>query len=184
VVKYSVINSRRTYTRGIEFPLVRRARQRAVRRRPGVSALTDNGLAGQNCPTHLPWSEEVAMRLRSVFLLALAVLLFDATWTRFAADPPPPNMSVIGWIIPISGENTNCPVATHDLRECPSIPPSLYSGYYLVFEKGFDNGWRKDNIDNIWANVLGDLDLNTCAPYRLIHVRRLAKTRLIPPPCA
>jgi hypothetical protein len=121
------------------------------------------------------------MRLRPVVLLALAVLLFDATWTRFAADPPPPaNMSVVGWIIPISGENTNCPVATHDLRECPSIPPNAYYGYYLVIEKGIVNGWRKDNM---WANVLGDLDLNTCAPYRLIHVRRLAKTELFPLPC-
>jgi hypothetical protein len=122
------------------------------------------------------------MRLRPAFLLAFALLLFDATWTRFAADPPPPpNISAIGWVIPLSGEDTNCPVATHDLRGCPSIPPSAFSGYYLVFEKGIGNGWRQDNN---WANVLGDLDLNTCAPYRLIRVRRLTKTDLIPLPCA
>ena len=116
------------------------------------------------------------MRLRPVFLLPLVVLLLDATWTRFAADPPPPpNISAIGWIIPVSGANANCPVATHDLRGCPSIPPNPFSGFYLVV-----HGSGKDNM---WANVLGDLDLNTCAPYRLIHVRRVAKTDVIPNPC-
>jgi hypothetical protein len=39
--------------------------------------------------------------------------------------------------------------------------PSLYSSYYLVFEKEIGS-----------------------APYRLIRVRRLAKTDLIPLPCA
>jgi hypothetical protein len=29
----------------------------------------------------------------------------------------------------------------------------------------------------------GNLDLDTCAPYTLIHVRRVAKADLIPPPC-
>jgi hypothetical protein len=71
-------------------------------------------------------------------------------------------------------------VATHDLRGCPSIPPTAYSGYYLVKEKGTGNGWQQDTT---WANVLGDLDLVTCAPYRLIRVRRLAKTDVIPNPC-
>jgi hypothetical protein len=119
--------------------------------------------------------EEVSMRLRSVFLLAFAVLLLDAAWTRFAADPPPPNtISEVGWITPISPENTNCPVATHDLRSCRSLTPS----HYLVFEKA--KGSAKKHI---WANVLGTLDPDTCAPYELIHVRRLAKTDVIPRAC-
>jgi hypothetical protein len=128
-------------------------------------------------------SEEVAMRLRPGFLLGLAVLLLDATWTRFAADPPPPgNFKGIGWISPISGENTNCPVATHDLRGCPSIPPNAGTGYYLVSDKGLLHGRRQDNM---WEVVLGDLDLNTCAPYSLIHVQRLEKPPrgVFPPPC-
>ena len=115
------------------------------------------------------------MRLRAVFLLTFAVLLLDAARTRFAADPPPPiNFSAIGWITPISPEDTNCPAATHDLRSCPSLTPA----YYLVFEKANDGP-----NDQLWANVLGDLDVDTCAPYSLIHVRRVAKTKLIPPPC-
>lgn len=116
------------------------------------------------------------MRLRAILLLAFAVLLLHAAQTRFAADPPPPsNISAIGWITPISPENTNCPVATHDLRECPSLSP----GYYLVIEK--TNGWAK--IQG-WGAVRGALDLDACAPYKLIHVRRLVKkTEVPPPPC-
>jgi hypothetical protein len=53
------------------------------------------------------------MRLRAVFLLAFAMSLLDAAWTRFAADPPPPiTYTDVGWITPISTEDTNCPVAT------------------------------------------------------------------------
>jgi hypothetical protein len=47
---------------------------------------------------HSPFlSEEVAMRLRPVLLLALAVLLLDATWTRFAASAEP-------WLWLLSGD--------------------------------------------------------------------------------
>jgi hypothetical protein len=115
------------------------------------------------------------MRLRAVFLLAFAMSLLDTAWTRFAADPPPPiTYTDVGWITPISTEDTNCPVATHDLRSCPSLTPHAY----LVFEK------RKGSPNQqIWAKVLGDLDLDTCAPYRLIHVRRVAKTDLVPHGC-
>jgi hypothetical protein len=116
------------------------------------------------------------MRLRAILLLAFALLLLHAARTRVAADPPPPSIiSAIGWITPISPENTSCPVATHDLRECPSLPP----GYYLVIEK--TNGWAKIGG---WGTVRGALDLDTCAPYSLIHVRRLAKkTEVFPLPC-
>jgi hypothetical protein len=115
------------------------------------------------------------MRLRAALLLAFAVSLLDAAWTRFAADPPPPgSFSAIGWITPVSPEHTNCPVATHDLRSCPSLTPA----YYLEFEKP-----KETPNDQIWAKVLGDLDVDTCAPYNLIHIRRVAKTKLTPPPC-
>ena len=113
------------------------------------------------------------MRLRAAFLLAFTVLLLDAARSRLVADPPPDNVSVVGWITPIPG-NTNCPVATHDLRSCLSIP----SFTYLVFEKA--NGSIKDHA---WGKVGGFLDLNTCAPYTLIHVRRVGKTDIVPPPC-
>jgi hypothetical protein len=116
------------------------------------------------------------MRLRAILLLAFAVLLLHAARTRLAADPPPrSNISAIGWITPISPENTNCPVATHDLRDCPSVPP----GHYLVIEK--TTGWAKIRG---WITVRGALDLDACAPYKLIRVRRLARqTEVLPPPC-
>ena len=115
------------------------------------------------------------MRLRAILLLAFAVLLLHAARTRVAADPPPPSIiSAIGWITPTSSENTNCPVATHDLRSCPSLRPSAY----VVFEKAKGSTNRQ-----IWAKVLGNMDLVTCAPYTLIHVRRAAKTDIVPPPC-
>ena len=116
------------------------------------------------------------MRLRAILLLAFAVLLLHVARTRVAADPPPPsNISAIGWITPISPENTTCPVATHDLRECPSLSP----GYYLVIEK--TNGWAKTSG---WGTVRGALDLDAGAPYKLIHVSRLAKkTEVLPHAC-
>ena len=125
------------------------------------------------------------MRLRAVIMLSLTVLLFDATWTRFAADPPPPgNYSAGGWVLPISGENTKCPVATHDLRGCPSIPPNEFVGYYLLIDEHLlsENGWKQSGM---WGSVLGDLDLYSCSPYRLIRVRRLEKPPhgVFPPPC-
>ncbi len=116
------------------------------------------------------------MRLRVILLLGFAALLFHAARARLAADPPPPiNISVPGWITPIPWENTNCPVATHDLRSCPSLP----GGHYLVIEK--TNGWGKIRG---YGTVHGALDLDTCAPYKLIHVRRLSKKTAVPPlPC-
>jgi hypothetical protein len=116
------------------------------------------------------------MRLRAVLLLAFAVLLLHPAGTRFAADPPPPSdISAIGWITPISLEDSNCPIATHDLRECRSLAP----GYYMVIEK--TRGWAKISG---WGTVRGTLDLDACAPYKLIHVRRLMKkTEVLPPPC-
>ena len=115
------------------------------------------------------------MRLRTVFLLTFAVSLLDTAWTRFAADPPPPiTYTTFAWITPIAPEDTNCPVATHDLRSCPSLTPSAY----VVFEKAKGSTNRQ-----IWAKVLGNMDLVTCAPYTLIHVRRAAKTDIVPPPC-
>ena len=98
------------------------------------------------------------MRLRAILLLAFAVLLLDAARTRFAADPPPPsNISAIGWITPISPENTNCPVATHDLRECPSLSP----GYYLVIEK--TNGWAK-RPRGLGPGCMRAVQVDSCPP--------------------
>jgi hypothetical protein len=115
------------------------------------------------------------MRLRAVFLLAVAALLCDAALTRLAADPPRSLLSAVGVIIPVPAGDTNCPSATHTLRFCPDLPSSLY----LAFDKG------KGRVNNQrgYVTVSGEADLEACPPYTLLHVKRIAFNDTPPPPC-
>ena len=108
------------------------------------------------------------MRLRAVYLLAIVALLSDATRTRLAADPKPPDpVEAAGVIFKLVPEDTRCPAATHVMKYCNNDP-----GTFLAFD---NTNQRHNNLPAGYCTVLGDEDFEACPPYRLVHVRNVGK---------
>ena len=153
----------------LEIAAAAGALTRSSIRMRGAFFLTEFSAGVDNRPTEVP------MRWRVVLLLAFWTLLCNADPPRLAADTPPPSISVHGVITPIAVGDTNCPVATNALYECGGVPPSAY----LVFDKG-----KAHAKSCRYSRIIGYEDLNACPGYRLIHVQRVAKPLVPPPPCA
>ena len=103
-------------------------------------------------------------------ILAVACLLVDATATRVIADH---EVDVIQ--VGVLFADTSCPAATHKLVDCPyyTTAPSAY----LVMEQ---QKGKPRNLENLWVLVIGVEDAVTCAPTRLIRVRTIERSPLIP----
>ena len=116
------------------------------------------------------------MRLRAVWLIAVAVLGLSFAPTRLAADPPQYPASALGYIVPVASDDTRCPAATHALVYCPGLTP-----IYLLFDKAKGRG-NNSNVNPVVV-VRGDLDPAACPPFTLMHVGQVARYEGVPIPC-
>ncbi len=109
-------------------------------------------------------------KLAVSIMLAVACLLVDATETRLIADP---EVDVVQ--VGVLFADTSCPAATYKLVDCPyySTAPSAYLA--IERQKG-----KPKNLENTWVLVIGVEDAVTCAPTRLIRVRSIERSPIIP----
>jgi hypothetical protein len=132
----------------------------------------------ENKPTIRPLFEEVAMRQRAFVLLALAALVLNASRTRLAADPKPPEVpTAAGVIFQLVPGDTRCPAATHLIKYC-----NFQTGTFLAFD---NPNRRHNNLPTGYVTVRGAEDFEACPPYRLVHVKLIGKFPhdVFPPPC-
>ena len=105
----------------------------------------------------------------SSLALALALLGTAIPAPPVSADPPE-IVERKGYMLP----SRACPAATHALQTCPDFVPQAF----VVFDRGRG---RMGHISG-WVTLRGELDLVSCAPYPLLHVRRAHDDDSIPPP--
>ena len=103
-------------------------------------------------------------------VLVVACLLVGATVTQPIADP---EVDVVQ--VGVLFADTSCPAATYKLVDCPyySTAPSAY----LVMEQ---QKGKPKHLENTWVLVTGVEDAVTCAPTRLIRVRSIERSPIIP----
>ena len=114
------------------------------------------------------------MRPRAILLVAFCALICDAGPRQLVADSPHQHFVGVGVIGPIPAGDTNCPVATNAIYGCINSPISVY----VVFDKA-----KGKNRNCQYVTIYGDVDVDTCPGYRLVHVTQVKKPLVPPTPC-